>query len=55
MDIHIIAIGKSMPEWVSKGFQEYAKRLSSHPKLHLIELPAAKRDKNTSSKIQELE
>lgn len=37
-----------MPDWVTSGYNEYAKRLSKYCKLSLIELPIAKRSKTTS-------
>ena len=47
MKIKIIALGEKMPAWVSEGYQEYQKRLTSTPfQLELIELPIAKRGKN---------
>lgn len=46
MRIKLIAVGKSMPDWVNTGFQEYAKRLRSSITLELIEIPLAKRSKN---------
>jgi 23S rRNA (pseudouridine1915-N3)-methyltransferase len=42
MQIHIIAIGERMPDWVKTGFQEYAKRLPRECRLVLHEiLPAS--------------
>lgn len=34
-----------MPDWVDRGYQEYAKRLTSTPSLTLTEVPAGKRSK----------
>lgn len=48
MDIHLIAIGKNMPAWVQRGYQEYAKRLSQDCHLQLIEISAGKRGKNAA-------
>lgn len=48
MLIRLLAIGNKMPEWVSKGFNEYAKRLQSVFKLELIEFPAEKRTKHVN-------
>src|SRR5690349_23609691 len=42
MLIRILAIGNKMPDWVEKGYQEYAKRCAA---LQLIEIPAEKRTK----------
>lgn len=45
MRIHLLAIGTRMPDWVSKGYQEYAKRLPRECSLQLVELPAGRRGK----------
>lgn len=36
-----------MPDWVTKGYQEYAQRMSAKCSLQLIEIPAEKRTKNS--------
>lgn len=46
MRIRLIAVGQKMPEWVTTGFSEYAKRLPSDCSLDLVEIPLAKRGKN---------
>lgn len=55
MRIHIISIGNKMPNWVTDGFNEYAKRMPAECQVNLIELPPAQRSKNTDLKraIQE--
>src|SRR3989344_5170678 len=45
MQIHIIAIGDRMPEWVETGYKEYAKRLPRECRLVLHEIPAGRRTK----------
>jgi len=45
MQIHIIAIGNRMPDWVKAGYQEYAKRLPREYRLVLHEIPAGRRAK----------
>jgi 23S rRNA (pseudouridine1915-N3)-methyltransferase len=56
MQIHVIAIGKRMPDWVTQGYLEYAKRLPSDFKLNLIEIAAEKRGKNANlNKIMQIE
>ena len=45
MQIHIIAIGDRMPEWVETGYREYAKRLPRECRLVLCEIPAGRRAK----------
>ena len=56
MQIHLIAVGTRMPEWVTQGFDEYAKRMPPECRLNLIEIPAGKRSKNADiSKLTEQE
>jgi 23S rRNA (pseudouridine1915-N3)-methyltransferase len=45
MQIHIIAVGERMPEWVEAGYAEYAKRLPRECRLKLHEVPAGRRGK----------
>ena len=45
MQIHIIAIGDRMPEWVETGYREYAKRLPRECRIVLHEIPAGRRAK----------
>lgn len=45
MKIRLIAVGSRPPEWVSKGFQEYARRLPREMALELVEIsPASRRN-----------
>ena len=46
MRIRLLAIGNKMPDWITEGFEEYAKRFSSR-QLELVEIPAEKRTKQT--------
>ena len=39
-----------MPDWVTKGFNEYQQRLPAKCSLHLKEIPAEKRGKNVNVK-----
>lgn len=50
MLIHLIAVGKRMPEWVEQGFNEYSKRMPIEAKIKLIEIAAGKRTKNSDIK-----
>ncbi len=43
MRIHLIAVGKRLPDWVNSGFEEYARRLGGRPSLKLIEITPGKR------------
>lgn len=45
MQIHIIAVGERMPEWVTAAYNEYARRLPHECRLVLHEIPAGKRAK----------
>ena len=47
MIIQIVAVGKGMPDWVTKGFEEYAHRMPADYKIQLTEVPAQKRLKNS--------
>ena len=37
-----------MPDWVCRGYEEYAKRISGDCQLELVELPVQKRNKNSN-------
>jgi 23S rRNA (pseudouridine1915-N3)-methyltransferase len=43
MDIHLIAIGHRMPDWVQQGFHEYARRLTGECRVRLVEVAIRKR------------
>ena len=45
MRIHLIAVGKRMPEWVTAGFEEYRKRMPPECRLELVEIAAGQRGK----------
>ncbi|MCP3667056.1 MAG: 23S rRNA (pseudouridine(1915)-N(3))-methyltransferase RlmH [Gammaproteobacteria bacterium] len=46
MKIHLLSVGNKMPPWITKGYQEYARRLSGDCSLNLIEIPPGHRGKN---------
>ena len=46
MKIQLIAVGTKMPDWVEKGYQEYARRFPKEMQLELLEINAGKRGKN---------
>ncbi len=48
MQLHIIAIGNKMPNWVNLAFLEYSKRFPRDFPLMLTEIAAVKRYKNQS-------
>lgn len=43
MHIEIIAVGQKMPDWVNRGFTDYAERFSGDITLGLQEIPLQKR------------
>jgi 23S rRNA (pseudouridine1915-N3)-methyltransferase len=43
MNIHIIAAGNRMPEWVQQGFHEYARRMTGECRVRLVEVAIPKR------------
>ena len=47
MKIHLIAVGKKMPEWVNAGFSEFSKRMPPELQINLIEIPPSVRNKAT--------
>ncbi len=38
-----------MPKWVNEGYEEFAKRMGGDCQIQLVELPMAKRQKNSST------
>lgn len=50
MNIYVVAIGKSMPSWVSSGWHEYQQRMPADYQLHLIEIAAERRTKQADLK-----
>lgn len=46
MKIRLLAVGSKMPDWVTAGYEDYAKRLTDDVRLELVEIPAGKRGKN---------
>ncbi len=46
MKLHLVAVGMKMPDWVTAGFEEYAKRMPTECRLYLQEIQAAKRGKS---------
>lgn len=43
MRFHLVAVGTRMPDWVTTGFDDYARRLHGGARLELHEVPAANR------------
>ncbi|MEQ8858447.1 MAG: 23S rRNA (pseudouridine(1915)-N(3))-methyltransferase RlmH [Pseudomonadales bacterium] len=55
MKIRLIAVGGRPPEWVSTGFQDYARRLPREMSLELIEVPSAARKNLSARRAREFE
>ncbi len=49
MRIRLLAVGQKMPDWVTEGYQEYAKRLQDDVRLELVEIAAAKRGRTAEA------
>ncbi len=47
MRIHLIAVGKKMPEWVNSGFLEFSIRMPPELQINLIEITPSVRNKAT--------
>lgn len=45
MQVNLIAVGTRMPDWIDKGFHEYARRLPRECRLRLVEIPSGYRGK----------
>ena len=52
MQIHLLAVGTRLPAWVNTGFRDYASRMPRECALILHEIPAAKRYKSSTKKLQ---
>jgi len=50
MKIHLIAVGKKIPEWINTGYSEFSNRMPPELKLNLIELAPSARNKSTPIK-----
>jgi 23S rRNA (pseudouridine1915-N3)-methyltransferase len=51
MRIHLICVGRRMPDWVQAGYLEYARRLPPECALHLIEVDLPRRGKTGSADL----
>jgi 23S rRNA (pseudouridine1915-N3)-methyltransferase len=45
MRIHLLSVGKRMPDWVERGYAEYAKRMPPELRLQLHEIAPGRRGK----------
>ncbi|GJM12902.1 MAG: ribosomal RNA large subunit methyltransferase H [Pseudohongiella sp.] len=48
MKVKILSVGTKMPAWVQEGIGEYQKRLIADLDFSLVEIPMAKRTKNSN-------
>jgi 23S rRNA (pseudouridine1915-N3)-methyltransferase len=56
MKLFILAVGNKMPEWISAGFNDYAKRMPREAKIELIELkPEPRTTGKTPAQMMEAE
>jgi 23S rRNA (pseudouridine1915-N3)-methyltransferase len=46
MRLRLICVGQKMPDWVTQGYNEYARRMPPELSLELTEIPVAHRGKN---------
>jgi len=46
MRLRLICVGQKMPDWVSQGYHDYARRMPPELPLELVEIPMAHRGKN---------
>jgi len=47
MKVHLIAVGKKMPEWINSGYAEFSKRMPPELQIDLIEITPSVRNKTT--------
>lgn len=56
MKLHVLAVGTRMPDWVERGWQEYARRLPADCTLKLHEIrPEPRRSGKTAAQLKQAE
>lgn len=56
MKLIIVSVGNKMPDWITAGFNEYAKRMPREAKIELVELkPEPRTTGKTTAQIMEAE
>ena len=56
MKLYVIAVGNKMPDWITAGFNEYAKRMPREARIELIEIkPESRTSGKTTTQIMEAE
>lgn len=48
MNVHLVAVGTKMPDWVVDGYSEYARRLPPECSLNLVEIPTERRTRKAN-------
>ncbi|MGB1581371.1 MAG: 23S rRNA (pseudouridine(1915)-N(3))-methyltransferase RlmH, partial [Nevskiales bacterium] len=48
MRIHLLAVGRRMPDWVEAGYKEYSRRMPAECALQLKEIEPGRRSKSQS-------
>lgn len=48
--MRVLTIGTRMPDWVSRGIEEYAKRMPREVPVEWCEIPASKRSRDTAER-----
>ncbi|QIK38670.1 23S rRNA (pseudouridine(1915)-N(3))-methyltransferase RlmH [Caldichromatium japonicum] len=46
MKLHLLCIGRRMPDWIAAGYRDYARRLPLECALNLIEIEPVQRSRN---------
>lgn len=49
MKLHIVAVGHKMPDWIARGFDEYAKRMPPEWRIELREIKPEQRSSGRSA------
>lgn len=52
MNIHLIAVGASTPQWIVQGFNQYTRRLPKYCCLKLVEIQAVSRKQGEVNRIR---
>ncbi|MEQ1915372.1 MAG: 23S rRNA (pseudouridine(1915)-N(3))-methyltransferase RlmH, partial [Gallionella sp.] len=56
MRLLIVTVGHKMPDWITKGYNEYAKRMPREVKLELVEVkPESRTTGKTTEQIMQAE
>lgn len=50
MRIHLIAVGQRLPDWIVRGYEEYAKRMPPECRLELVEIGPGQRGRKLDPK-----